>query len=65
MNDIKYEVRDYTAVFSLEMPVDAPEEEWAEALDYLQDHFNNQWGQTHDTGTGWTVTIHPDDRVNA
>ena len=63
MDDIEYEVRDYTAVFSLEMPVGTSEVEWQEALMYIQDHFNNQWVQTHNTGTGWTVTIHDDDQI--
>ena len=63
MTEIKYEVRDYTAVFSIEAPVDTADEEWDEMLAYMQDHFNAQWGQTSGSGTGWTVTIHADDRL--
>jgi len=62
-DDEGMEVRDYTAVFTLEMPKGTDEAEWNEALTYLQDHFSMQWAQTHGSGTGWTVTIHPEDRI--
>ena len=63
MTDEDMETRHFTAVFTLEMPTGTDEAEWNEALSYLQDHFINQWDQTHGSGTGWTVTIHPEDRI--
>ena len=55
-------VRSYTAVFTIEHE-NPSEEAQADLLAYMQDHFDNQWGQTAGSGSGWTVTIHADDPI--
>jgi hypothetical protein len=60
---MKTKVRDYSAVFTLELPASVPEAQWKVDLDWMQDQFNTQWGQTVGSGLAWTVTIHTDDEV--